>query len=380
MGRDLIHVRLDFEEIGGDVEEVRLHVVGVKGDLLEVRRDVGEVRRDLVEVRRDIVELRPHVLEFASILFGMPKGSRPAARFGIGEWYGRLFDSLTLSERQEFYRRAVGGRELRPDCPFRRPVDSEAQECTKKGGVCSIQLYQYAETGSGLAQGEPDGALRTLCPYRFEEDGTVVRWIGETFLDTRTPLEIPEVGFLRGESADGSDEPGDDVGRIDLVLVDPNLEPMRWCAVEMQAVYFSGSEMKVEYELARDYEGSGAPFPAKNRRPDYRSSGPKRLMPQLQIKVPTLRRWGKKMAVVVDEAFFSALGRMDHVKDPSNADIGWFVVRLERRGKSAVLEPAFAQFTTLERAVEGLTAGLPVTLGEFEESIRLKLASGRRRR
>lgn len=273
----------------------------------------------------------------------MPRGS-PAARFGIGEWYGRLFDGLTPDERQDYYRRAVGGRDFRPACPFRRPLEGETQECTKKGGVCSIQLYQYVEIGSGSAQGEPDGALRTLCPYRFEEAGTVVRWIAETFLGTSKPLEIPEVGFLRGEPSDGGDEPGDDVGRIDLVLVDPNLDPMRWCAVEMQAVYFSGSEMKVEYELARDYPGSGAPFPAKNRRPDYRSSGPKRLMPQLQIKVPTLRRWGKKMAVVVDEAFFSALGKMDHVKDPSNADIGWFVVRLKRVNGVAKLEPAFHRF------------------------------------
>jgi hypothetical protein len=243
-----------------------------------------------------------------------------------------------------------------------------------------MQLYKFADSLSGSSLGEQEGALRTLCPYRFEEAGTVMRWIGDTFLGTTSPLEIPEVGFLRGEPFDGGDQPGDDVGRIDLVLVDPELDPMRWCAVEMQAVYFSGSEMKVEYELARDYEESGAPFPAKNRRPDYRSSGPKRLMPQLQIKVPTLRRWGKKMAVVVDEAFYSAMGKMDHVKDPSNADIGWFVVRLERHGNVAILEPAFAQFTTLERAVEGLTAGLPVTLGEFEESIRLKLDSSMRRK
>lgn len=303
----------------------------------------------------------------------------PSPRFGIGEWYGHLLDGLSPRQRKDFARRAVGGRELRPPCPFRRPLEGQPLECTKKGGVCSLQLYESVGGSAGLAAAAAHGRLRTLCPYRFEESGTVNRWIAETFLGTSEPIEIPEVGFLRGEASEGQEEPRDDVGRIDLVLVDPKLDPLHWCAVEMQAVYFSGSEMKVEYETARDRSGPGAPFPAKNRRPDYRSSGPKRLMPQLQIKVPTLRRWGKKMAVVVDEAFFSALGRMDNVKDPSNADIGWFVLRMVRKGKVAGVEPAFVQFTTLERAVEGLTAGLPVTLGEFETSIRLKLKTGKRR-
>lgn len=31
-------------------------------------------------------------------------------------------------------------------------------------------------------------------------------------------------------------------------------------------------------------------------------------MPQLQVRVPTLRRWGKKLAVALDRAFFDALG------------------------------------------------------------------------
>lgn len=307
----------------------------------------------------------------------MAKG-QPAPRFGIGEWYGRLLDGLNLVERQDFAARALGGKSLRPLCPFRRPLDGKPLECTKDGGVCSLQLYESVDEVFGKPVPEVHGALRTLCPYRFEESGTVIRWIGETLLGTSIAIEIPEVGFLRGEPSEGKSGHGDDVGRIDLVLVDPKLDPLNWCAVEMQAVYFSGSAMKVEYECARDYAGGGAPFPAKNRRPDYRSSGPKRLMPQLQIKVPTLRRWGKKMAVVVDEAFFSALGRMDDVRDPSNADIGWFVLRLVRKEKVARVEPAFVRFTTLERAVEGLTAGLPVTLSEFEQSILAKLSSSKR--
>jgi hypothetical protein len=38
------------------------------------------------------------------------------------------------------------------------------------------------------------------------------------------------------------------------------------------------------------------PCPAKHRRPDWRNSNPKGLLPQLQTKVPTIRTWCKKMA------------------------------------------------------------------------------------
>jgi hypothetical protein len=73
-------------------------------------------------------------------------------------------------------------------------------------------------------------------------------------------------------------------------------------------VYFYGASMTAEFKMLRYHEAAGVPFLAGHR-PDYRSSGPKRLMPQLQIKVPSLRRWGKKMAVVVDEASSVRQGR-----------------------------------------------------------------------
>ncbi len=84
-------------------------------------------------------------------------------------------------------------------------------------------------------------------------------------------------------------------------------------------------------------------------------------MPQLQIKVPTLRRWGKKMAVVVDRAFFDSVGEMDRVSDISNADIAWFVVRFEEVPGTAYsrIVRDEVRYTTLERSVDGLTGGSP---------------------
>ena len=148
-----------------------------------------------------------------------------------------------------------------------------------------------------------------------------------------------------------------------------------WCALEIQAVYFSGPSMREEFRRIRADEHESPPFPGRIRRPDYRSSGPKRLMPQPQIKVPTLRRWGKKMAVVVDRNFFESLGDMEEVDDLSSGDIAWFTIDFEEddTGRQFRLVRDSVHITTLERAIEGLTGGSPVTLVEFENAIRSKL-------
>ena len=200
----------------------------------------------------------------------------------------------------------------------------------------------------------------------------IFRWIGEVVLGTPTPDIATEIGFLRTE--DGNTH----VGRIDMVLADQKAGTtvLDWCALEIQAVYFSGKSMSEEFENIMGYGGECPPFPGHIRRPDYRSSGPKRLMPQLQIKVPTLRRWGKKMAVLVDKHFFESLGNMEEVDDLSSGDIAWFTVGFEEddTGSRFRLVRDSVHVTTLERATEGLTGGHPVTLTEFEDGIRSKLA------
>ncbi len=195
-------------------------------------------------------------------------------------------------------------------------------------------------------------------------------------METDNPRVASEIGFLERPSSPDTETAaaGDDVGRIDHVLVHPTVDPIRWCALEIQAVYFSGASMNADFTTLRHHQSQGLPFPAGHRRPDFRSSGPKRLMPQLQIKVPSLRRWGKKMAVVVDEAFFSALGHMDTMAHISNGDIVWFVVNYEETESGYLLREGPMYVTTLERSVEGLTGGTPVSLPIFEDRIRTKLA------
>ena len=162
-----------------------------------------------------------------------------------------------------------------------------------------------------------------------------------------------------------------------MVLVHPDSEPLRWCALEMQAVYFSGSAMSSEFKILKSWDRNGVPFPGEIRRPDFRSSGPKRLMTQLQTKVPTISRWGKKTAVVIDGSFWESLGHMDQVDSLSNCDIAWFVVSYSCRDNSSDfrLIPDSIHLTTLDRAVEGLTGGAPTSLSAFEQTLRQKLAA-----
>ncbi|MCX8505936.1 MAG: NotI family restriction endonuclease [Alphaproteobacteria bacterium] len=306
-----------------------------------------------------------------------PKDYSP--RFGIGEWFGWNLAELTVEERRSFAQDVLKSkihRNLHP-CPFQ--IKTKDAACTKEGGVCSLRLYTYNRINqqSLPIQGK-QGDLRITCPYRFHENSEIFKWVGETILGDSDPLLIGEIGFL--ESNNTSESQADDVGRIDMVIVSQKNSAagsLAWAAVEIQAVYFSGSAMKVEFESYKDSNESNVLFPIGRRRPDYRSSGPKRLMPQLQIKVPTLRRWAKKMAVVVDRAFFDSIGEMDHVADISNADIAWFIVNFEELiGKKRFrLVPDEVRFTTLERSVEGLTGGHPVALPVFEKRIKAKLAS-----
>lgn len=334
-------------------------------------------------------------------------------RFHIAEWYGRPFLELTDDERMALSVHKVGGSAMtRPEierlvtledkesdgslserelarlaalrakldeqwqneqpCPFR--TDSPHPVCSKPGGVCSLQLVSDATGKVEEVSGER-GLVRALCPYRFHQNDTAFRYIGDRLLHDAAPGKMGEVGFL--ESTGNLDSPaGADVGYIDMILVSPRPAPdypLSWAPVELQAVYFSGKEMPIEFRHIRD-TGGALSMPLEARRPDYRSSGPKRLMPQLQIKVPTLRRWGKKMAVVVDVPFFQSMGKMRPVSDLSNADIVWFVVDFPRPLHGGHRELAIVKevYTTLESAIEGLTGGVPISLEEFERRIETK--------
>ena len=289
------------------------------------------------------------------------------SRYGTGELYGFDFSALPAARVRELssapYKSQV--------CPFKPvPPGKPAPKCNKKGGVCSLRQFVLYEHDRVEGTGEPV----TTCPNRFLEGNLVAQWVGETLLGTSKPVVISELPFLMGrvEAEEGADE--DAVGKIDEVLVNAEGDALRWCALEFQAVYFSGKSMENDSKVMREWTGPGVPFPAVQRRPDFRSSGPKRLMPQLQIKVPTISRWGKKMAVAIDRAFRDSLSDMREVRELSNCEIVWFVVSFApSKDGRFTLQRHETHFTTLVNAVEGLTGGTPMSLERFEGQIRDRL-------
>jgi len=289
----------------------------------------------------------------------MANPGRRVTRYGIGELFGQNIEGLSFNDIQQLGHAAIA-RKTQP-CRFRGSV------CNKAGGVCTLRLY---EKNGDIATPCSDD-LVTLCPCRFLEDGTVFSWVAQELLAATSPVVLSELPFLVSKT--GKKEKA--VGKIDNVLVSPKMERLDWCALEMQAVYFSGKAMKSDFELMKNWDKDSIPFPTQQRRPDFRSSGPKRLMPQLQIKVPTISRWGKKTAVVIDLPFWNSLGEMTEVSNISNCDIAWFVVNYEKNSKTGQfqLREHSLHLTTLDRAVEGLTGGVPTSLAAFEDDIRRRL-------
>ena len=239
-------------------------------------------------------------------------------------------------------------------------------QCRKKGGVCSFQRYGEGAVGRvGARQGNPV----VICPHRFKEGDLVTRWLAEVVgLVQETARIAYEVPFMRSTATDKA------AGRIDLVLANDDDGRLIWYGLEVQAVYFSGKGMTTEFERIRKETHPVSPFPDAIRRPDWRSSSAKRLMPQLQVKVPTLRRWGTKLAVAVDRQFFEAVGGAspNPVRDLDEGEVIWLVPEVASGYR---LERWHWETLSLDASTEKLLAARTVNRTEFEKTLRAKLKS-----
>ncbi len=332
----------------------------------------------------------------------------PAPRYGIAEWFGQdiralspaarkrlgrfsyaqAFDvqKMSAQERNAFWLREFGeaytdGEMDALECPSLSNL-APRSICNKSGGVCSMRQY-----GSQNGLGHPVLADRppTVCPLRFLESGTVLRWVAEKMLGTRSPMIVKETPFLRKISslteATGPDEPDGNenkrAGRIDWILIDPasvDTDSLKWCALETQGVYFSGDKWDGEFKAYAE-NGSQLHYPIGRRRPDYRSNGPKRLAPQLSVKVPVLRAWGTKVAVVVDDYFFNQMAELkpafsrarneqDHL---DRAEVVWFIVRYD---ENMNMVPASVYYSDLDKSVDALNATEPIERTLFQTNLR----------
>ena len=285
-------------------------------------------------------------------------------RYGIAEWFGKPFPELPPNERRRLADAALAGGRNAPACPFQK----NKPPCRKRGGVCTLQRYRPDDGGR---LGPALGAPAIVCPARFEEEQLLVTWLADIVGFSRDEAMLArEVAFMHGT---GTDKPA---GKIDLVVARAVGGDLKWYGLEIQAVYFSGTGMGSEFERLQTDDRNPPPFPNAIRRPDWRSSSAKRLMPQLQVKVPTLRRWGSKMAVAVDRPFFDAVGGVspDYSRDLSDGDVIWLVPELKRSGDGSwQLTPGHWEVLTLEATVDKLLAAETVRRGKFEQDLRMKL-------
>lgn len=242
-------------------------------------------------------------------------------------------------------------------CPFllgtcRKQVKSEVV------GTCSIS----------------DGNSRAIiCPERFRADDMI-------FKDAARALWGPDVTFHVRAQVPFMSQPESQkaVGNLDFVIArtydsNPDGAVQDFAVVETQAVYFSGSELTSPFRAF--IEGRQVSDPGR-RHPDYRSSATKRLMPQLRIKVRTLRAWGAKMFVVVDAGFFNWMPPFAKQGDISNSEVTWLVYDLVREGGNAPLhlEARAPQYSSLDDAVSSLTAGAAQPRSEFLQVLQERLA------
>lgn len=268
------------------------------------------------------------------------------ARYGIAEWFGIPYIAMSSIERKTMARAAL--KEIEPPiCPFQAgtPV------CSKRGGVCSIK--------------EGDNLPVIVCPRRFNAGNLLPKWLAEIagFPEAYLASEVP---FMRSPTT------GRAAGRVDLVIA-RDCNASAWYGLEIQAVYFSGQGMDADFRAILNHDGEEPPEPTATRRPDWRSSSAKRLMPQLQVKGPTLRRWGTKLAVAVDLPFFEAIGgpTISQSTDPNDGDILWMVSRID---EDYNLVAYHWEVLPLEESCEKLLSAETVKRQEFETALRVKLS------
>ena len=286
------------------------------------------------------------------------------ARYGIAEWYGRPLLQLSPKERRHLAAVALGEEPEVPICPFQPDMPL----CRKPGGVCSLRRYTHNKAGR-IAQAKGDPAI--VCPVRFQQDSMLMHWFAEIVgFAPEEAMLAREVPFMHGTAT------GKPAGKIDIALARESNGELRWFGLEIQAVYFSGKGMASEFLVMKRDSQPQPPFPNVVRRPDWRSSSAKRLMPQLQVKVPTVRRWGSKLAVAVDRPFFKSIGgpQDNPRRDLDDGDVIWLVPELApdktggyrlRRGHWEVL--------TLEETNAKLLAAAPVQRSSFESELRKRL-------
>ncbi len=247
----------------------------------------------------------------------------------------------------------------RKHCPFR---DSPCTKSSKENpiGICS------------LSDGKTAAAL---CPVRFVERDVIFKDAARLAFGEGVRFGVfPEVRILK-ILAENEGEKDRKIGKVDYVLGKiEDGEIVDFAAVEVQAVYFSGSEIRSP--LKHYLQTRSLDLENSDRRPDFRSSAQKRLVPQLQLKVPVFRRWGKKFFVVVDTQFFGALPNFPQTT-PSNSELTWLSYPIESNGQDYTFGDAKVIYSEWDEVRNALREGVPPEPSEIVAELQRKLKNNR---
>uniref|UniRef100_E6QIB4 Restriction endonuclease type II NotI domain-containing protein n=1 Tax=mine drainage metagenome TaxID=410659 RepID=E6QIB4_9ZZZZ len=157
------------------------------------------------------------------------------------------------------------------------------------------------------------------------------------------------------------------IGKVDYLLVHTHKEKaVDFAALEVQAVYISGKTIRPAFDR---YVETGLLGDDGKRRTDFRSSAQKRLMPQLALKVPIFRRWGKKFFVAVDGTFFSELPTIKKQK-PGSGEVTWLAYDIERQkeGQYKMMPPSVVH-TLWDDVEHALREGIAPEKSELMEQL-----------
>ncbi|MEJ2680284.1 MAG: NotI family restriction endonuclease [Gammaproteobacteria bacterium] len=271
----------------------------------------------------------------------------------ISEIFGYDVDNLTEEAQNN---------RSRKHCPFRH------SPCTKSSksdpiGVCS------------LSDGE---TAASLCPVRFLEGNRIFHDAAKLAFGTGAHFAVfPEVRILKIQDQKDPEKLRK-IGKVDFVLGEiKNDSIVDFAAVEVQAVYFSGGEIRSPMHHFLQHQHLDRTN--SDRRPDFRSSAQKRLVPQLQLKVPVFRRWGKKFFVIVDTQFFDALPAFAQTT-PSNSEITWLTYPIVKCHSQYSMQAPIVVYSEWDEVQNALREGAPPEPSEIVEVLQNKLNGPRAKR
>jgi Restriction endonuclease NotI len=244
-------------------------------------------------------------------------------------------------------------------------ADRNSKRCRFRDGPCN---KSSTTDPIGICSVSDGVEAASLCPNRFLEGGRIFQDAASiAFGNTASFSIFSEIKVFQVPDPKKRGH-FKKIGKVDFVLgkiVGDTI--VDFCAVEVQAAYFSGTEVQtaLRHFLANGNFGTLDTF----RRPDFRSSAQKRLIPQLQLKVPIFRRWGKKFFVVVDTQFFNSLPDF-RTTTPANSELTWLVypfAKVDGAYEMQDVRPSFTEWADVETSLrEGRAPDPSEVLAELQ--------------